>query len=211
MRNGLSEVVRAVLAPRSDPQFANHPAHGREAQLALLKVVLSFCKLRRTAIDVGAHIGLWTQELARRFERTVAFEPNPETWNCLLLNTPLGTELHNVALGSTDSECAIELPPGGNSGMWHTAPGTGVKCRRLDSYTIPRVDLLKIDVEGQEGHVILGARDTLGVSRPAIVFEDNGLGPKYFGAEWINPKPLLAELGYVRMARVRKDEIWVPG
>src|SRR5579859_3507736 len=38
------------------------------------------------AIDVGAHVGLWSKALVRRFQRVVAFEPLPQLRACLERN-----------------------------------------------------------------------------------------------------------------------------
>ena len=43
----------------------------------------------RTAVDVGAHVGLWTMTLAKLFQRVVCFEPMPANRECWLANLPL--------------------------------------------------------------------------------------------------------------------------
>lgn len=198
------------VTPLADPGFPTHGAHGVEAQLPTIRAALSFCKLHRTAVDVGAHIGIWTNELAKRFDTVWAFEPTDENFECLVHNIGERATLQKVALGAGAAECNVALPKGGNSGMWHIAAGAGTPMRPLDSYNLSVVDFIKIDTEGYEGNVIAGAWRTLNTCRPVVFFEDNGLGPKYFGDNWTDPKPLLASLGYVRAVRIRKDEIWTP-
>lgn len=199
------------VTPWNDPGFVTHGAHGVEAQLPTIRAALSFCKLHRTAVDVGAHIGIWTNELAKRFDTVWAFEPNSENFECLEQNIGSRARLQNIALGEGFDTGGMCLLPGGNSGMWHIAPaGYGVTVRRLDDYFLECVDFIKIDTEGFEGKVLQGARRTLNTCRPVVFFEDNGLGPKYYGSEWVDPKPILASLGYARAARIRKDELWTP-
>jgi hypothetical protein len=41
--------------------------------VAAMKFVRSF----RVAINVGAHVGMWSMHLARRFDHVFAFEPIP--------------------------------------------------------------------------------------------------------------------------------------
>lgn len=43
----------------------------------------------RTALDIGAHVGLWTMTLAKHFQRVVCFEPMPHHLECWFRNLPL--------------------------------------------------------------------------------------------------------------------------
>jgi FkbM family methyltransferase len=201
-----------VVSPRRDPAFADHPAHGELAQHRFFKDVLPFCTQRRTAIDVGAHIGLWTRMLLQKFEYIVAFEPVAENFACLLQNVlSKKARLENAALGSCQEFCTMTMPEKGNSGCWHVKPeGKDTQITTLDSYLLRDVDLIKIDAEGYEGRVISGAVTTIMQSRPTIVFEDNGLGQKYYGINWLDPKAMLLQMGYRQALRIRKDEIWTP-
>ena len=199
-----------LISPRRDPHFATNNVHGEHAQMRLLWLASSYCKKHRVAVDVGAHIGVWACELARRFKEVWAFEPCRENFDCLRANVREQAHILNVALGDQERMCDMALSEGGNSGMWHIIPGDAVEMHTLNSYTLDEVDLLKIDVEGFEDKVLMGAVETLRLSRPVVVFEGNGIGTKYFGKAWTDPKLLLASEGYVRAKRVNKDEIWVP-
>ena len=204
-----------MLCPDVDLGFAEHPVHGSSAQAPEIKQVVALCRERRVAIDVGAHIGIWSLELSRHFQEVHAFEPVQDNFSCLEQNTHgRPVVCHKVALGDSDGFCVMELPAKGNSGMWGVAegqvPGRIVPLNQIDRYGFVDVGLIKIDVEGFEGNVVSGARDTITHSLPVIVFEDNGLGPRRYGADWINPKEVLADLGYKKFRRVNKDEIWVP-
>lgn len=210
-----------MRCPVSDPGFAEHRAHGREAQLPFIRQVVKSCRSTAgIAIDVGAHIGIWSVELAKHFDRVHAFEPVKENYECLLENVArLKVTVHpNVALGEREGYCDMFAPRAGNSGMAYAShdlyEGSGTvetaSIHTLDSYRFRNVGLIKIDVEGYEGNVMLGASGTIDESRPVIVFEDNGLGPKRYGRDWIEPKPILLRHGYKQAFRNRKDEVWVP-
>lgn len=195
-----------------DPDFPNNPWHGELAQARFWHSVKPHVRKFRCAIDVGAHIGIWTRMLARDFKMVDAFEPNPDTFACLELNTAhlKHVRRHSIALGAITEFCDI-VPHGGNSGCYRVDPqGMDVKMNRLDSFDFKELDLLKIDVEGYEGEVIEGARGLIIAKGPTIVFEDNGLGEKLYGKEWLDPKPILRHLGYEPRLRVNKDEVWVP-
>lgn len=203
--------VAPVVTPERDPHFAVSRVHGETAQCELLRQVVKLCHAKRHAVDVGAHIGLWTRNLAAKFEQVTAFEPVGENFACLRQNAALANvKLYNLALGAAAGTCNMKLPEHGNSGMWRVVPGPDVKVYSLDSFALETVDLLKLDVEGSEGLVICGAFETIRHCRPIVVFEDNGTGPKYFGADWTDPKPLLASLGYTLRLRWRKDRVWTP-
>lgn len=198
------------VAPARDPRFAESELHGEQAQKEFLRKVLTHCTDFRIAVDIGAHIGLCTEFLCTKFGRVWAFEPCAENFACLQKNVGGRAILVNAALGATEGECEMYLEPGANSGMWHAREGVGTEVTTLDMMMLTHVDFIKIDTEGFEGCVLAGARETIANSRPLIVLEDNGLGQKYFGSGWVDPAPILRELGYEPKTRIRKDAVWVP-
>lgn len=212
---------KVFVSPASDPQFATNHVHGVNAQRECFHQALRYTKGARTAIDIGAHIGIWTDAMAAKFTKVVAFEPVAENFQCLTYNLRDRTNalLYRGALGgpvplSLPHFISMTMPPKGNSGMWRldprleTVPGSDVPFAPLDSFGLSNVDLIKMDVEGFEGHVVDGARQTLTESSPVVVFEDNGIGPRHFGKGWLDPKPILISLGYKKKFRWAKDEIW---
>nr|WP_311732983.1 FkbM family methyltransferase [Sulfurisphaera ohwakuensis] len=122
-------------------------------------------------VDVGAYIGAYTLRAAKHGAKVYSFEPNPYSFNLLLLNVKdNGFEdrviLYNVALGDRDGEISLAL----NLDESHVSiEGYKVKMRTLDSFNIRNVDLLKIDVEGFEKEVLLGSEVTLGNTRSVII------------------------------------------
>ncbi len=203
-----------IVAPQRDPGFALHPVHGELAQHRFLRAVLPHVPNRRLALDVGAHIGLWTRALAIKFKYVVAFEPTVENYACLVQNATMrNTRLENVALGDDIGVCKMVMPSKGNSGCWYAQTGVekaDTPMTTIDSFGFQDVDLIKVDVEGLEGEVLCGACATLTRCRPTIVFEINGLGQKHYGPNWIDPTLLLSSWRYKFADRYEKNEIWVP-
>jgi FkbM family methyltransferase len=147
-----------------------------------------------TVLDVGANEGLYTLFSARRVGatgRVVAFEPSSRERRKLQHNVTRN-QLGNVtvvpvAIGSSEGTAALQIASGVHSGhntlgalVYEDAPAVGVEhvpVERLDSVVdrlgIARVDVIKIDVEGAEMHVLDGARKTLTTHRPLLLVEAN--------------------------------------
>jgi FkbM family methyltransferase len=147
-----------------------------------------------------------------QFKYVIAFEPVAENFACLEQNADFkNVRRENVALGAETKTCSMVLPTRGNSGCWYAQPVDGpTAMRSIDSYALNDVDLIKIDVEGLEGHVLAGARETLARCLPTIVFEENGLGRLHYGAGWLDPAQLLTGWRYKRVGFYQKNEVWSP-
>lgn len=147
-----------------------------------------------TVLDVGANEGLYTLFSASRVGpagHVVAFEPSSRERRKLQHNVTRN-RLGNVtvvpsAVGSSEGTAALQIASGVHSGhntlgalVYDDAPAVGVEhvpVERLDAVIdrlgIARVDVIKIDVEGAEMHVLEGARRTLSAQRPVLMVEAN--------------------------------------
>jgi len=149
------------------------------------------------AVEVGAHIGLLTVPLARRFKRVMAFEPNGFNYRLLAANVALNglkdvvcmneaiySECVEVSLARSEKqEIPLPLGPDGsfdgwsatNLGAYSFSPdGSGLfrtPARTLDSYNLNDLAFLRIDAQGADGEAIVGASETIRRCRPVIVFE----------------------------------------
>ncbi len=134
---------------------------------------LPFAKRRRTAIDVGAHVGLWTRYMARDFSRVVAFEPEKDNFACLLRNTEKlrNVDTYRVALAEKSGWGTMVNPMHNNTGAWELTDGNDISLKALDSFEFTSVDLIKIDTQGSEAGVLEGARETLLREKPIVIVE----------------------------------------
>jgi FkbM family methyltransferase len=134
--------------------------------------------------DVGAHTGFFTLLLARltgEHGRVVAFEPDDESLGALVAaverNGFANVEVRPVAVWSAPGTVGFERrsdAEGGAHGAVLLEGGTvEVAATTLDeeAATGPPPSLVKIDVEGGEEHVLLGASRLLSEWRPTVVCE----------------------------------------
>jgi len=145
-----------------------------------------FCSTNSTFLDIGAHTGTYTISLSKHCKRVVSFEPQQMTYYALCGSVAM-SNLRNVqclqvGLGSPDqvgiSTLNIVSNDGGGSSI-HGQPILGqeaIVIQTLDHvaqcYGISNVGFVKIDVEGNEYDVLLGAEHTLQASNyPPILFE----------------------------------------
>lgn len=137
-------------------------------------------------VDAGANIGLISvplaQRLAPRGGTVMAFEPQRLIYYMLAGNTVLAG-LDNLvclqlALGDAEGEVVVpRLDPhqpqdfGMVSLAGEGGSGDRVRLITIDSLDLPRLDLLKIDVEQLEIRVLNGASQTIARCRPLIWIE----------------------------------------
>jgi FkbM family methyltransferase len=144
-------------------------------------------------LDAGAFIGTHTlafAQMAGPTGKVYAFEPRREIFAYLQRNIDangLGqVHARNVALGAQPAELAmdtLDLLHADNFGGLalaspHDTAADGqyfVSIVTLDMLDLPKVDLIKLDVEGMEGEVLAGARDMIARDRPVIFAECNSL------------------------------------
>lgn len=132
-------------------------------------------------VDAGAHIGVFTLKAslqAGEKGKVYAFEPEPENFSYLKLNTKSlqNVEIFETALWSSE----------GSKTLYQVADNTGghrlypfsefkstvpVQTTRLDSVVNRRVDFFKIDVEASELEVLKGAKHILQNYSPFISME----------------------------------------
>lgn len=191
-------------------------------QYKKLAKALSLTTRRGVALDIGAHVGLWSMWLVRQFATVHAFEPVPMMQELFERNVQ-GATLHKHGLGNV--ECTVDFQiPLETTGNAHVAidakhPGTrgvanpgrvltvkGVQIKRLDDLGLRGVDFLKCDVEGQEWAVMLGGEQTIRRDRPLIVVEEKGNSTAY-GVPHMAAVRLLEKWGARVMAEIGGDYI----
>lgn len=193
-------------------------------QIKKLRAALEHCVNFRTAVDVGAHVGMWTMQLMKRFHHVHCFEPVAAHRDCFVRNvfewdekgrhselTPSrnGATLHACALGEKEGRVNIRTAPTSSGDSWVNSDGDIPLCT-LDSFNIEDVDFIKLDCEGYELFALKGGEQTIRKWLPTIIVEQKpGRGQK-FGLEETAAVTWLMRLGYTCEKVISGDYIMVP-
>ena len=137
-----------------------------------------------TVYDVGAHAGyhsLLCALLVGASGRVIAFEPNPRNRASikrqLVANPEAHVTLSPYALSDRCGSLALDTSRGSSQGHLSDEGEFIVEARQLDFLIehegLPEPDVMKIDVEGHEEQVLLGALKTIDKCRPVILCDRN--------------------------------------
>lgn len=142
-------------------------------------------------VDIGANIGNHALYFGKRAAVVHCYEPNPVALDELRYNIALNDAqnlvVHEVGLGAADGEFPFLVNLDGNVGNSGFEQSTYLGAdaahrktltlamrqadRELARLDLPRLDYIKIDVEGMEADVIESLVDTVARHRPMISFE----------------------------------------
>jgi len=181
-------------------------------EVADLALSLIFCKQRRTVFQAGGNFGIYPLELAKHFDMVYTVEPDIDNYRALKQNIANSTKIipMRAGLGSRDGRAAMDRIAPTNCGAHMIKQGDEFDIITIDSYNLTDCDFIQLDVEGSEHDALLGAIDTIELTRPVITLEMKGLGERYgyTDQDTIN---LLASLGYAVAGRVNRDVIFTYG
>lgn len=136
-------------------------------------------------LDCGANVGIFTrQALNKGAKLVVAIEPSPENLECLRRNFASEIAAGHVEIvgkGVWDREQTLFLEilrrtnpgmdaitlhsPGHRPGVW--VPLTTID-KLVDELKLPRVDFIKMDIEGAEARAVAGASATMAKYKPRM-------------------------------------------
>lgn len=186
-------------------------------QLQKYQAALSRFAARGIAIDVGAHVGLWSRLMARDFAEVMAFEPVAEHAALWRVNVSApNAVLIDVALGARPGGVVMDRPAG-NSGNTRVSlaqhpPGPShvlMSTLDLEIGAAVTVDFIKIDCEGYEMFVLQGGRETIQRCKPAIIVEQKPGNGQHFGLGQTDAVRLLEGWGYVQRDVIAGDHIMI--
>jgi FkbM family methyltransferase len=141
-------------------------------------------------VDAGANLGQYTMLAATAVGpagSVHSFEPVPAVFASLQshvsANRLTNVQMNQVALWHEEGTVRLGLPPesADNAGSWTIGSTHGptacvdAQAIRLDTYVsnkdVPRVDLIKMDIQGAEPFALAGARKVLAQWHPTLMME----------------------------------------
>lgn len=151
--------------------------------------VFNLLRADSVVVDIGANIGTVALRAAKICSKghVYAFEPDPHHVKSLKTNQQLNN-FSNItiipkALGSEPSQALLFELEQRNAGMNRILPAENanryksspIKVATLDDemeqIDPSRIDLIKMDVEGYEFHVLAGAKKTIARYKPILIIE----------------------------------------
>lgn len=151
-----------------------------------IELLNQFIKPDDVVIEIGANIGTHTLPFAKAVGKNglvIAFEAQRLNFQILcsnvILNDHLNVNCFHLAIGKQSQNIPVpQFDPrhAHNFGSISVAAhqqGEVIRMVSLDDLRLEKCNLIKLDVEGIEADVLIGARDTIERLRPFIFLENN--------------------------------------
>lgn len=168
-----------------------------EDEVRMYDALLTF---EDTVIEVGANIGALTVPLSRRCKTVIAFEPQAENFELLFKNLKANevTNVHAYMLAIGSFEGEVHMPTlrevdedhgviGDYGGPEVGFGSLRVQQRTLDGMrdTLPRITFIKMDCEGSEREVLVGAEKLIQRDQPILYMENNRAEKSAALVQWL--------------------------
>lgn len=170
-----------VVVDATEPEFGRHIAQHGSWEPHIMAILQRHLKAGDTYVDIGANVGVMAFTAAAAIGptgRVLAFEPHPDNIRNFLAGVAVNgfdnVTLHGFALSDSQSVFSLigtsngYLMPVGQTVFQTVAlPGDPILA------DLPRLDFLKIDIEGHEPQALAGLDRTLRKHRPIVLGEFN--------------------------------------
>ena len=210
--------VNGVWLPASDTHFKEAIEKTGSYLPERLEAAITYCDRKKVAVDIGAHVGLYTRLLMEAFDEVYAFEPADDSYACLERNVAAvsgSVHLHHVAVGREAGVGELHADPlpkrQGNSGARFVRQGYAgpVSLVTLDQFNLSACDFLKIDVEGMELDVLKGAYGTIVRCQPVVMIEVGKVPEERYNTPTLAPIDYLQRLGMQVVLEMKADKVLI--
>jgi FkbM family methyltransferase len=175
-------------------------------------------------LDIGSNIGFTVLSMAQlsRNGKVIGFEPDKLNYERCLHNIDQNIfkniDLYNIGLGREELSIPMEIRTEFNRGGNRVAiDGRGeiIQVKKLDDFfpslNIPKIDVVKIDVEGYELNVLRGAEQTLRKFTPTLFIELNDDNIRDQGGSAKELIEFLIQIGYTKIIQADSKKEIAPG
>lgn len=179
--------------------------------------IINYCKKTNVVLQAGGSQGLYPRLLSEFFNTVYTFEPHPLMFHVLVKNCQKNNIVKfNAALSDSCGSFTLVESLEHNSGchIMQDAPHRDRVAISGSEYTVPIItvdslnlsdlDLLMLDVETYEYHVILGAIKTIEKFHPVIICEGPPARERYHE----KLENLLFGLGYKKSHTLAWDTLY---
>lgn len=188
-------------------------------ELLHLDSALAFVPGRTAAVQAGGNLGVFPLVLAESFAAVYTFEPDPDNFAKLRANARAkNVHAYCAALGPEAGVCTLSRLRRKEQGSGHQHEGLVHVARvgegptpvvTIDSFDLPVLDLIYLDIEGFELFALRGATATLARCRPVVVVEINQ-NQRFMGLEPGEVAAFLQAQGYAVRATLKNDVVFLP-
>ena len=157
-------------------------------------------------VDIGSNYG-WHSIIASKYcNKVFSFEPQKVMFDIQNLsieeNNSKNINLYNIGLGNENKK--TEMNPINYESSWVNigdlslgVGGEEIEIKTLDSIDLPKIDFIKIDVQGYEKFVLQGGFNKINMDKPTLIVELENFQMIRFGYDDSDIFSLLKNIGYI--------------
>jgi len=149
------------------------------------------------ALDIGAHVGIWSRHLVKQFDNVYAWEPIQSNCECLIKNVPEVTLFPFAAASAQGKSFAKPDVKGNNGGYFLDENGDQEVVKKvIDDFDFKNITFIQMHIKGMEYDALQGMKKTLTLYHPTIVYQSYSHQLKKYGHTEENIELFLTNLGY---------------
>ena len=162
-----------MIVPTDDPTIGRSLSLYGEYCHQEIEIIKTLVTPESWFIDIGANIGTHTVAISPHVERVLAFEPDIENYTLLgknvagLCSVKNNVTVTHMAIGDEFNTVDTNF----DYGKTTIKEGNAIKIAPLDILGLPKINFVKIDVEGMELKVLVGMRNILLNQKPDLLVE----------------------------------------
>jgi len=182
-------VQSAGLGWKVDIDTVNNDAIGPDHEQWIEQAILSAIPKDGVFLDVGTHVGHYSLRASLIASKVISIEPNPESLKRLKENIELNDiyniTVHEIAAWDEGARLGMVSPNDAirdgsmriRQVLEDRQAGWMVDGRPLDNVLKdePRIDVIKLDVEGSDLHALRGMQQLIATHRPLMYVEDHSV------------------------------------